>query len=343
MGHDPWKIDEALALGAVAGMLKSGDRAVPLIAGEPYLSAPPSSGRRPPSRRLSAPGCPCTTPRGSPRASSRRSPWPACTWRPTPCTARAPGGSRCCSSSAASASLIRAHEMSTDLAGLAGVSVGVAGLALAAPAPLAGRPALRAGPRRRLPGRRAPSRAPGRHARPAAAAGRRDVAHPSLRDRRGRRARHRRSRRLRLADRALAAQPRPGRRVAGGGARDALVRRRDAGAPSPTSPISRRSCPGTPGPPCRSRRGPCGARAATWPRAWTCACRSPRACSSSSRSPSSPRRARPTRCRSSCPWSCWAWPSSIRCRAAQPAPSTGSASPPSPSWRSPSGWGSPRP
>ncbi len=33
VGHDPWKTDEALALGAVAGMLRSGDWAIPLLAG----------------------------------------------------------------------------------------------------------------------------------------------------------------------------------------------------------------------------------------------------------------------------------------------------------------------
>ena len=36
VGHDPWKTDEALAMGAVSGMLRSGDWAVPFIAGEPY-------------------------------------------------------------------------------------------------------------------------------------------------------------------------------------------------------------------------------------------------------------------------------------------------------------------
>ena len=41
LGHDPWKTEEAVTLGAVNGMLSSGDWVVPTLAGEPYLARPP--------------------------------------------------------------------------------------------------------------------------------------------------------------------------------------------------------------------------------------------------------------------------------------------------------------
>lgn len=41
VGHQPWKFDEAIALGIVDGMLRSGDWVVPAIGGEPYVVRPP--------------------------------------------------------------------------------------------------------------------------------------------------------------------------------------------------------------------------------------------------------------------------------------------------------------
>jgi 4-amino-4-deoxy-L-arabinose transferase-like glycosyltransferase len=41
IGHDPWKPDEAYIFGVVNHMLKSGDWIVPVLAGEPFLDHPP--------------------------------------------------------------------------------------------------------------------------------------------------------------------------------------------------------------------------------------------------------------------------------------------------------------
>ena len=146
VGHDPWKIDEALALGAVAGMLRSGDWAVPLLAGEPYLDRAPLF---------------FWTAAAFAKAFGA--------WLPLHDAARLAAGffmavTMGCVHVAAVALhgpragrvavllligclgiLIRAHEMSTDLAGLAGVSLAVAGLCLAAARPWVGGPMLGVG------------------------------------------------------------------------------------------------------------------------------------------------------------------------------------------------------
>ena len=146
VGHDPWKTDEALAMGVVAGMLKTGDWAVPLIAGEPYLDRAPLffwvaaafakalGGWLPlhDAARLAAGFFMAVTMGGVHLAA----------W-----ALHGPRAGRiavllligCLGL------LIRAHEMSTDLAGLAGVSMGVAGLALAARRPWIGGPLFGAG------------------------------------------------------------------------------------------------------------------------------------------------------------------------------------------------------
>ncbi len=41
VGHDPWKPDEAYSFGLVYSMLQSGDWLVPTLAGEPYMDKPP--------------------------------------------------------------------------------------------------------------------------------------------------------------------------------------------------------------------------------------------------------------------------------------------------------------
>jgi 4-amino-4-deoxy-L-arabinose transferase-like glycosyltransferase len=41
VGHDPWKPDEAYSFGLIYSMLQSGDWLVPSLAGEPYMSKPP--------------------------------------------------------------------------------------------------------------------------------------------------------------------------------------------------------------------------------------------------------------------------------------------------------------
>jgi len=143
VGHDPWKTDEAIVLGAVAEMLRTGDWAVPLLAGEPYLDRAPLFF------------------------------WTAAafgkvfgTWLPLHDAARLASGFFMAITMAmvhvaavtlhgeragriavllligCLGLLIRAHEMSTDLAGLAGVALGVAGLCLAATRPWIAGPML---------------------------------------------------------------------------------------------------------------------------------------------------------------------------------------------------------
>ncbi len=41
VGHDPWKPDEATSFGLIYSMLQSGDWLVPALAGEPYMDKPP--------------------------------------------------------------------------------------------------------------------------------------------------------------------------------------------------------------------------------------------------------------------------------------------------------------
>lgn len=143
VGHDPWKTDEALALGAVAGMLKSGDWAVPLIAGEPYLE-------RAPLFFWTAAAFAKAFGSWLPLHDAARLAsgfFMAITMAGVHVAANALYGPRAGRIAVllligSLGLLIRAHEMSTDLAGLAGVSVGVAGLALAARRPWLGGPLL---------------------------------------------------------------------------------------------------------------------------------------------------------------------------------------------------------
>ncbi|MBL0143310.1 MAG: glycosyltransferase family 39 protein [Betaproteobacteria bacterium] len=146
VGHDPWKTDEALALGAVAEMLRSGDWAVPMLAGEPYLDRAPLF-----------------------FWTAAASAWTFSGWLALHDAARLAAGFFMAITMAGVhvaavtlhgpragriavllligcvGLLIRAHEMSTDLAGLAGVSVGVAGLAMAVRRPAIGGPLLGVG------------------------------------------------------------------------------------------------------------------------------------------------------------------------------------------------------
>lgn len=139
VGHDPWKTDEALAMGAVAEMLRSGDWAVPMLAGQPYLDRAPLF---------------FWTAAAFAKAFGA--------WLPLHDAARLASGFFMVVAMAgvhlaavalhgpragriavllligSLGLLIRAHEMSTDLAGFAGVSIGVAGLALAPSRPWTG-------------------------------------------------------------------------------------------------------------------------------------------------------------------------------------------------------------
>jgi len=139
VGHDPWKVDEAVVFGAVAEMLRSGDWLVFRIAGEPYLEKAPLflwvaaglakalGGLLPlhDAARLTA---------GFFMAVTLGALSLACLELM---------GERAVRLGVllfigCLGLLIRAHEMTTDLAGLAGIAVGLYGLALALRRPLAG-------------------------------------------------------------------------------------------------------------------------------------------------------------------------------------------------------------
>jgi 4-amino-4-deoxy-L-arabinose transferase-like glycosyltransferase len=146
VGHDPWKTDEALALGAVSGMLRSGDWALPIIAGEPYLErAPLFFWVAAAFAKVFGSWLPL---HDAARLASGL--FMAITMGSVHVAATALHGPRAGRIAVllligCLGLLIRAHEMSTDLAGLAGVAVGIAGLALARSRPWIGGPVLGAG------------------------------------------------------------------------------------------------------------------------------------------------------------------------------------------------------
>lgn len=136
VGHDPWKSDEAVAFGVVAEMMASGDWVVPRLAGEPFADRSPLffwvatlfakvfGGLLPvhDAARLAAGFFMAITMAGVSAA------------------AIALHGPRAGRISVllligCLGLLIRAHEMNTDLAGLAGLSLGLAGLAVAVERP----------------------------------------------------------------------------------------------------------------------------------------------------------------------------------------------------------------
>lgn len=146
VGHDPWKVDEAVAFGSVAEMLRSGDWVIFRIAGEPYLEKAPlflwtaaafakAFGSLIPlhdAARLAA---------GF---------FMALTMGLLSLTCLELMGSRAVRMGVllfigCLGLLIRAHEMTTDLAGLTGIALGLYGLALALRRPLAGGAATGAG------------------------------------------------------------------------------------------------------------------------------------------------------------------------------------------------------
>lgn len=146
VGHDPWKTDEALALGAVAEMLRSGDWAVPMLAGEPYLE-------RAPLFFWTAAAFAKAFGNWLPLHDAARLAsgfFMAITLTGVHVAATALYGPRAGRIAVllligCLGLLIRAHEMSTVLAGLAGVSVGVAGIAMASQRPWIGGGLLGAG------------------------------------------------------------------------------------------------------------------------------------------------------------------------------------------------------
>ncbi len=132
VGHDPWKIDEAVAFGMVAEIVRTGDWVVLRIAGEPFLEKPPLfiwtaallakllGGVMPlhDAARLAA------------------GVYMALTLAALSLACHALMGERAVRMGVllflgCLGLLLRAHELSTDLAGLAGVAIGLWGLALA--------------------------------------------------------------------------------------------------------------------------------------------------------------------------------------------------------------------
>lgn len=138
VGHDPWKTDEALAMGAVAGMLQSGDWSVPMVAGRPYLDGAPLFFWTAAAFAKALGGWLALHDAARLAAGF----FMAIAMAGIHVAAVALNGPRAGRIAVllfigSLGLLIRAHEMSTDLAGLAGVSLGVAGLALAASRPWA--------------------------------------------------------------------------------------------------------------------------------------------------------------------------------------------------------------
>ena len=141
VGHDPWKWDEALALGAVSGMLRTGDWAVPMLAGDPYLDRAPLFFWTAAAFAKVFGGWLAL--HDAARLASGF--FMAITMAGVHGAAVALHGPRAGRIAVlllvgCLGLLIRAHEMSTDLAGLAGVSLGLAGLAAARRRPWIGGP-----------------------------------------------------------------------------------------------------------------------------------------------------------------------------------------------------------
>jgi 4-amino-4-deoxy-L-arabinose transferase-like glycosyltransferase len=139
VGHDPWKTDEAVAFGVVAEMLRTGEWVVPHLAGEPFAERAPLffwvaalfakafGGLLPvhDAARLAAGFFTAVAMAGVSIA------------------AVALHGPRAGRISVllligCLGLLVRAHEMNTDLAGLAGLAAGLAGIALATSRPKTG-------------------------------------------------------------------------------------------------------------------------------------------------------------------------------------------------------------
>jgi 4-amino-4-deoxy-L-arabinose transferase-like glycosyltransferase len=146
IGHDPWKADEAVSFGTVVDMLRSGDWVLFQVAGEPYLDRAPLflwvaalfakalGGVLPlhEAARLAA---------GFFMMSTLALIWAA---------SRELLGVRAVRLAVflfigCLGLLIRAHEMSPDLAGLTGIALGVYGLALSLRRPVAGGAVVGAG------------------------------------------------------------------------------------------------------------------------------------------------------------------------------------------------------
>jgi len=139
VGHDPWKSDEAIAMGVVSEMLRSGNWLVPMLAGEPYPE-------RAPLFFWLAAASAGTLGGVLPLHDAARLAsgfFVAVTLASVMVAASALHGPRAGRLAGllllgCFGLLIRAHEMSADLAALAGIAVGVAGVTLAPKLPKRG-------------------------------------------------------------------------------------------------------------------------------------------------------------------------------------------------------------
>lgn len=146
VGHDPWKIDEAVVFGAVAEMLRSGDWIQFRIAGEPFLE-------KAPLYLWSAAAFAKALGGWLPLHDAARLAsglYMALTLGLLSATALELMGERAVRMSVllfigCLGLLIRAHEMTTDIAGLTGMALALYGLALALRRPVAGGLAMGAG------------------------------------------------------------------------------------------------------------------------------------------------------------------------------------------------------
>jgi 4-amino-4-deoxy-L-arabinose transferase-like glycosyltransferase len=139
VGHDPWKTDEAIAFGVVNEMLRSGEWVIPALAGEPYLEHAPLFFWVATALAKALGGW--LAPHDAARLASGV--FMGVTMAAVSVAAVALYGERAGRISVllfigCLGILIRAHEMSTDLAGLAGVSVALAGITLTQKHPQSG-------------------------------------------------------------------------------------------------------------------------------------------------------------------------------------------------------------
>lgn len=139
IGHDPWKTDDAVSFGVVSEILKGGSWMIPTVAGEAYLEhAPLLFWVAAIFAKIFGAVLPVHD-----AARLAAGFFMAVTLGATSLTALTIHGERAGRISVllligCVGLLIRAHEMSTDLAGLAGVALGLLGIALCAKRPRVG-------------------------------------------------------------------------------------------------------------------------------------------------------------------------------------------------------------
>jgi 4-amino-4-deoxy-L-arabinose transferase-like glycosyltransferase len=139
IGHDPWKPDEAQTMGAVYRLLESGNWVVPSLAGEPYLTKPPLVYL---AAALTGTAFSAVLPlHDATRLATGL--WMALVFLFTALTARDLfGGNKHWVAAlmllGCGGLLVRGHQLTSDVALLAGIAIGIHGLAVAPRRPLVG-------------------------------------------------------------------------------------------------------------------------------------------------------------------------------------------------------------